>query len=77
MKALLAGVMMSLAIECSQLVWKKGVFDVNDLFNNAMGALIGGVIAVALINGTQRHKPIRDSFRRETNLHNYHNFDHK
>lgn len=28
----------------------------NDLMNNALGALIGGLIAVAVINGTQRHK---------------------
>ena len=57
-KALLAGLLVSLTIELSQLIWHRGVFDVNDLFNNALGALIGGFIAVGVINGTQRHKPI-------------------
>ncbi len=57
-KALLAGLLVSLTIEFSQLIWHRGVFDVNDLFNNALGALIGGFIAVGVINGTQRHKPI-------------------
>lgn len=46
-KALLAGVMISLAIEGSQLIWKKGVFDVDDIFNNAVGAVIGGGIVWA------------------------------
>ena len=57
-KAWLVGLLVSLTIEFSQLIWHRGVFDVNDLFNNALGALIGGLIAVAVINGTQRHKPI-------------------
>ena len=60
-KALLAGLLVSLTIEFSQLIWHRGVFDVNDLFNNAMGALIGGVIAVGVINGTQRHKDAKDN----------------
>ncbi len=51
-KALLVGLLVSLTIEFSQLIWHRGVFDVNDLFNNALGALIGGIIAVAVINGT-------------------------
>ncbi len=51
-KAWLVGLLVSLTIEFSQLIWHRGVFDVNDLFNNALGALIGGIIAVAVINGT-------------------------
>lgn len=47
-KTLLAGLLVSLTIELSQLIWHRGVFDVNDLFNNALGALIGGVFAVGL-----------------------------
>lgn len=47
-KALLVGMLVSLLIEYSQLLWHKGVFDVDDLFNNAVGALTGGLI-VALI----------------------------
>ena len=44
LKALLVGLLVSLVIECSQLIWKRGTFDVDDLFNNAVGALIGGAI---------------------------------
>ncbi len=36
------------------------MFDVNDLFNNALGAVIGGFIAVGVINGTQRLKDTKD-----------------
>ena len=43
--AFVAGILFSLAIETSQLVWHKGTFDVDDLFNNAVGAVIGGAIA--------------------------------
>lgn len=49
-KALLAGLLVSLTIEFSQLIWHRGVFDVNDLFNNALGALIGGFIAVGVMS---------------------------
>lgn len=46
--ALLIGLLVSLVIEGSQLFWHRGTFDVDDLFNNAVGALTGGLI-VALI----------------------------
>lgn len=49
LKALLFGMLLSLTIEISQLFWKRGTFDVDDLFNNAIGALVGGVIAVAVV----------------------------
>lgn len=42
------GLFISETIECSQLIWLKGVFDVDDLFNNVLGAFIGGVIVVLL-----------------------------
>ena len=60
-KALLAGLLLSLSVECSQLLWSRGVFDVDDIFNNSLGAVIGGAIAMCLlrirkpINGTGRH----------------------
>ena len=54
--AFLVGLFVSETIECAQLIWQRGTFDVNDLMNNTIGALIGGLIAVAVINGTQRHK---------------------
>ena len=49
-KAWLVGLLVSLTIEFSQLIWHRGVFDVNDLFNNALGALIGGFIAVGVMS---------------------------
>ena len=42
--ALLIGLAVSLTIECSQLIWSRGEFDVDDLFNNSLGSGIGGVI---------------------------------
>ena len=48
-KALLAGLLVSMAIEVSQLIWNRGVFDVNDLFNNTVGALLGGLITVVMM----------------------------
>lgn len=53
MIALLVGVLLSLAIEGSQLVWKKGVFDVDDIFNNAVGAVIGGWIAWFMVKSSR------------------------
>lgn len=54
--AVLVGLFVSETIECSQLIWHRGTFDVNDLFNNTVGALLGGLIAIAVIKGAQRHK---------------------
>lgn len=56
--AVLVGLFVSETIECSQLIWQRGTFDVNDLMNNTIGAMIGGLIAVAVISGTQRLKGI-------------------
>ena len=47
--ALLIGLAVSLSIECSQLAWSRGEFDVDDLFNNTLGAGIGGVITWLMI----------------------------
>lgn len=55
-KALLAGLVISMTVECSQLIWKRGTFDVDDLFHNALGALIGGVIAVAVVRINRKKK---------------------
>lgn len=49
-KAWLVGLLVSLTIEFSQLIWHRGVFDVNDLFNNTIGAMVGGLIAVAVMS---------------------------
>ena len=58
--AVLVGLFVSETIECAQLIWHKGTFDVNDLMNNTIGAMIGGFIAVGVINGTQRLKAAKD-----------------
>ena len=52
-KALLVGLLISLFIEVSQLIWKKGVFDVDDIFNNAVGAVIGGEIAWFMVKSSR------------------------
>ena len=43
-KPFIAGLLVSLLIECSQLIWHRGTFDVDDLFNNALGAFVGGMM---------------------------------
>jgi len=52
-KALLAGLFLSLTIECSQLIWKRGTFDVDDLFNNTIGALMGGGIVWFMVKSSR------------------------
>lgn len=47
-KVFVIGLLFSLSIECSQLIWQRGTFDVDDLFNNSFGAVIGGAITVLL-----------------------------
>lgn len=44
--AVLVGLFLSETIECSQLIWHRGTFDVDDLFNNTIGVLLGGLIMV-------------------------------
>lgn len=40
--AILAGVVLSLAIELTQLITHRGILDVNDLIANFIGAVLGG-----------------------------------
>ena len=47
--ASLVGLFLSETFECFQLILHRGVFDVDDLFNNFLGARIGGLIAVMVI----------------------------
>ena len=53
-KSLLTGLLLSLSVEFSQLLLKRGVFDVDDIFNNAAGAVLGGLIVVAMIDYARR-----------------------
>lgn len=48
--AVLVGLFVSETIECAQLIWQRGTFDVNDLMNNTIGAMVGGLIAVAVMS---------------------------
>ena len=49
----LLGFSVSLFAECLQLVWKVGSFDVDDLFLNTAGALIGYLL-FAICDGIRR-----------------------
>ena len=60
--AVLVGLFVSETIECAQLIWHKGTFDVNDLMNNTIGAMIGGLIAVGVMSCDKR----RDDYFVET-----------
>ena len=59
LKALIAGLLVSLVIECSQFALNRGVFDVDDLFNNTLGALIGGAI-VAMVIAIRKRVKLRE-----------------
>lgn len=50
----LFGLFISETIECSQLIWKRGTFDVDDLFNNTTGALIGCLVSVVFLKVRNR-----------------------
>ena len=39
MFAVLVGLFVSETIECSQLIWQRVTFDVDDLMNNTIGAM--------------------------------------
>ena len=45
-KALLVGILVSVVIEFSQLIWRRGVFDVDDFLNDLIGAFVGSVLVV-------------------------------
>lgn len=49
LKAAAAGLFLSETFECLQLITLRGVFDVDDLFTNLTGALLGGLMAVLII----------------------------
>lgn len=61
LSAVLVGLFVSETIECSQLIWQRGVFDVDDILNNVAGALLGGLLVatVAVTKNLIRRK--RDS----------------
>ncbi len=54
--AFFVGLFLSETFECAQLIWKRGSFDVDDLFNNIVGTLIGGLIAVLITQLVKRNK---------------------
>ena len=58
-RALLVGLLVSLTIEFSQLIWMRGIFDMNDIFNNTIGEAIGGFLAVLIMKIRQSRKHSR------------------
>jgi glycopeptide antibiotics resistance protein len=50
------GLFLSETIECSQLIWQRGTFDVNDLLNNTLGAFLGGLVVVVVMAFRLRRK---------------------
>lgn len=55
-KAMLVGLLISAVIEFSQLVWRRGVFDVDDFFNCVVGAFIGGLLVVCITSICKKAK---------------------
>ena len=45
--SLLLGLFLSETIECFQLIYSCGTFDVDDLFNNTLGAFVGALLYLA------------------------------
>lgn len=43
------GLFVSETIECSQLIWERGAFDVDDILNNTIGALVGGLLVTCFL----------------------------
>ena len=50
------GLFMSETIECLQLIFMKGSFDVDDLFNNTLGAFVGELIVEMFVLFRRRNK---------------------
>ena len=48
-KVLFWGFLLSETIESLQLIFRKGVFDVDDLFSNTLGAFVGGFLTVVVL----------------------------
>lgn len=55
-RAMLVGFLVSIVIELSQLIWQRGFFDVDDLLNNVVGALIGGLLVVCVTSICKKAK---------------------
>ena len=49
LKAAAAGLFLSESFECLQLITLRGVFDVDDLFTNLTGALLGGLAGALFV----------------------------
>ena len=47
-KSLLLGLLISETIECCQIIFQRGTFDVDDIINNTVGALIGSIVWITL-----------------------------
>ena len=46
-KVVITGFLCSALIECSQLIWKRGLFELDDIFHNTLGVVVGyGIIRI-------------------------------
>ena len=48
-KSMLVGLLISVVIELSQLISRRGIFDVDDFLNDVMGAFLGGLLVVLVM----------------------------
>ena len=53
-KAVLVGLLVSAVIEFSQLIWLRGVFDVDDFLNDVTGAFLGSLLVVLVTKWKKR-----------------------
>lgn len=60
----LAGLAFTLLIESAQLILKRGIFEVDDIFNNLLGTMIGYGIYRLLHDAYSRRKAVQSSFGR-------------
>ncbi len=56
--AILAGTVFSLLIESAQLITRRGIFDVNDLIANILGAALGALIYAGLYSVFQKRQTV-------------------
>lgn len=51
---LLFGIAISSTIEILQLVWRRGLFEFDDIFHNGLGCLVGYCIGNVILKGIRK-----------------------
>lgn len=57
-RMIIAGLSLSVCIEMTQLVTRRGIFELDDLFNNTLGALLGFGIYLLVEKFILSHMPV-------------------